>query len=99
VIGYVGAGCANRSEAFLQQDLDTNLVQPGYGLLDPRAAVETEGGHWELVFCVQNATNENYGAVGFDVPIVNGFSTINGLPRTLLDTIRYRSRGGRPCTG
>jgi iron complex outermembrane receptor protein len=88
--GYLWADWSYRGETFLQQDLDPNLVQPAYALLNLRTGVKTEDGHWELAFGVQNVTDQAYNVVGFDVPIVNGFAVINGPPRTFIGTIRYR---------
>jgi len=89
VLGYMHADWSYQSEIFLQQDLDTNLVQPGYGQLNLRTGIKSEDGHWELAFGVRNTTNVAYGVVGFDVPIVNGYALINGRPRTFYGSIRY----------
>jgi len=90
VLGYFHADYSYQSEIFLQQDLDQNLVQPGFGQLNLRTGLKSEDGHWELAFGVRNATNEGFNVVGFDVPIVNGFAVINGAPRTFYGSIRYR---------
>lgn len=42
VIGYLWADWAYRSEVFLQQDLDPNLLQPAYGLLNLRTGLKTD---------------------------------------------------------
>lgn len=90
LVGFLWGDWSYRSRTFLQQDLDPNLEQSGYGVLNLRTGVKTEDGHWELVFGVQNVTDEEYNVAGFDVPIVSGFAVINGPPRTFLGTIRYR---------
>jgi iron complex outermembrane receptor protein len=90
VLGYFHGDWSYQSDIFLQQDLDQNLVQPGYGQLNLRTGLKSEDGHWELAFGVRNATNTAFNVVGFDVPIVNGFAVINGAPRTFYGSIRYR---------
>ncbi len=90
VLGFFHVDWSYQSEIFLQQDLDPNLEQPGYALLNLRTGVKSEDGHWELAFGVRNATNEAFNVVGIDVPIVSGFAVINGAPRTFYGSIRYR---------
>jgi iron complex outermembrane receptor protein len=90
LVGFLWGDWSYRGRTFLQQDLDPNLVQSAYGLLNLRTGVKTEDGHWELVFGVQNVTDQEYNVFGVDVPIVSGFAVINGPPRTFLGTIRYR---------
>jgi len=89
-LGFLTVNWSFQSRVYLQQDLDPNLQQPGYGLFNLRTGIRTEDGRWELAFGVQNVTNQSFAVVGFDVPIVNGFAVINGPPRTFLGTIRYR---------
>lgn len=90
LVGYLRADWSYQSQIFLQQDLDPNLVQPAYNLLNLRTGIRSAEGTWELMFAVQNVTDTNYNVVGIDVPIVNGFTVINGPPRQFLGTIRYR---------
>jgi outer membrane receptor protein involved in Fe transport len=45
---------------------------------------------WEVIFAVQNVTDEKYLVAGFDVPILNGFAGINGQPRIFTGTLRLR---------
>jgi len=90
VLGFLRADWTYQSRIFLQQDLDPNLQQSGYGLLNLRTGLRTEDEHWELVFGVQNVTDQNFKVTGFDVPIVNGFASIVGPRRQFLGTIRYR---------
>ncbi len=90
LLGYLRAEYSYRDQTYLQQDLDENLKQPSVNLVNFRAGLRTEDDHWELVLWASNLLNEKYNVVGFDVPIVSGYSVINGPPRTYGATLRYR---------
>jgi len=90
LLGFVRGDWSFQSKIFLQQDLDPNLIQPGYGLLNLRTGLRTEDEHWEVTFGVQNVTDQDFRVVAFDVPILNGYAAIVGPRRTFVGTIRYR---------
>jgi len=88
--GFVRGEYSYRSFVYLNGDLDENLRQEGYGILNLRFGLRAEDGTWELVGWVQNLTDEDYLVVAFDVPIVSGYAGINGPPRTGGVTARLR---------
>jgi len=78
------------AKQYLSQDLDPNLLQPGYHLLNLHAGLRAEDELWELVFWVTNTTNANYLVTGFDVPIISGYATVAAPPRQYGGTVRIR---------
>jgi iron complex outermembrane receptor protein len=69
------------SSLYLQQDLDPNLKQDAYNLLNMRGGIRTEDERWDVTLWVRNLLNEQYNLVGFDTPIISGFAGVNGPPR------------------
>jgi iron complex outermembrane receptor protein len=90
VLGFLRADYTYQDSIYLQQDLDRNLRQPAYNLLNLRTGIKTEDERWEVAFSVRNVTDEGYNVAGFDAPIMSGYVGINGAPRQYLGTIRFR---------
>ncbi len=67
---------------YLDVDLDPNLAQPNYHLLNLRTGLRSDEGLWELTLWVNNVTNTNYLIAGFDVPTLSGYAAVTGPPRT-----------------
>lgn len=78
------------SSFYLDQDLDTNLFQPGYHLLNLRAGLRTEDDFIEWTLWVTNVTNSEYLVIGFDVPLISGYAGVRAPPRLYGTTIRLR---------
>jgi iron complex outermembrane receptor protein len=90
MLGFLRAEYSYRDNFFLEQDLDPHTRQSAYNLLNLRTGVRGEDDRWEVVFSVQNVTDEEYLIAAFDVPILNGFAGVNGPPRTFSGTLRLR---------
>lgn len=90
MLGFLRAEYSYRDNFFLEQDLDPNTRQSAYNLLNLRTGLRAEDNRWEVIFSVQNATDENFLIAAFDVPILNGFAGVNGPPRTFSGTLRLR---------
>ena len=88
LIGRLRIEYSYRDYIFLNQDLDPNLTDGAQHLLNWTVAVEPDDERWEAAFWMQNAIDEGYGVVGFDVPVTSGYAVINGPPRTFGATIR-----------
>ena len=73
---------------YLDQDLDPNLFQPGYHLLNLRAGLRAEDHAWSLTLWATNVTNSEYLVIGFDVPIISGYAGVRGPPRQVGATLR-----------
>jgi iron complex outermembrane receptor protein len=73
---------------FLDQDLDPNLFQPGFHLLNLRAGLRAEDDAWSLTLWATNVTNSEYLVIGFDVPIISGYAGVRGPPRQVGATLR-----------
>lgn len=78
------------SEQYLAQDLDPNLLQPGYHLLNLRTGVRADDDLWEFTLWMTNVSNSNYLVMGIDVPIVSGYAGVPGPPRQYGGTVRIR---------
>jgi len=88
-IWFNRADWAYNSNYFLAQDLEPNLHQPGYHLLNLRTGIRAESGLWELTFWVDNVLDTDWAVAGFDVPVVGGFAVVNGPPRQYGGTVRF----------
>jgi iron complex outermembrane receptor protein len=88
LVGYTRLDYSYTSSFWLAQDLDANLKQNQTHLLDFRVGFHRDDSRWDVSFWVRNVLDEGYGVVGFDVPAVSGYVSINGPPRTLGGTIR-----------
>jgi len=73
---------------FLDQDLDPNLYQPSYHLLNLRAGFKASDDSWSLTAWATNVTNSEYLVIGFDVPILSGYAGVRGPPRQVGATLR-----------
>ena len=90
MLGFLRAEYSYRSQFYLSQDLDENLIQQPVNLVNVRAGIRAEDDRWDITLWAQNLANESYSVVGFDVPIVSGYAAVNGPPRTWGATLRYR---------
>lgn len=91
--GYVLAGrfrveYSYRDFIYLSQDLDSNLTEGPVHLLNMRAGIFAEDGHWDLTAWTTNVLDERYLVFGIDVPIVSGFAGLNAPPRQYGATLR-----------
>ncbi len=77
-----------RDFIYLTQDLDPNLTQSPVHLLNLRLGLAPDNERWDIALWTQNALNDGYGVVGFDVPITSGYAVVNGPPRTYGATAR-----------
>ena len=75
---------------FLAQDLDPNLYQKSYHLLNVRTGFRADSELWELTFWVTNLNDADYLVIGFDVPIISGFAGVKAPPRQYGGTLRIR---------
>jgi iron complex outermembrane receptor protein len=87
---FVRGDYSYTSEQYLAQDLDPNLVQPGYHLLNLRAGLRADDELWELTLWVDNVADSDYLVIGFDVPIISGYAGVKGPPRQYGGTVRVR---------
>lgn len=90
VFWFVRGDYSYTSEQYLAQDLDPNLVQPGYHLLNLRAGLRADDELWELILWVDNVADSDYLVIGFDVPLISGFAGVKGPPRQYGGTVRVR---------
>jgi iron complex outermembrane receptor protein len=85
---FTRADYAYTGSLYLDQDLDPNLFQPGYHLLNLRAGLRAEDDAWSLTLWATNVTNSEYLVIGFDVPIISGYAGVRGPPRQVGATLR-----------
>ena len=78
------------SEYYLAQDLDPNLLQSGYNLLNLHTGFRTDDDLLEFTLWMTNVTDSNYFVIGFDVPIISGYAGVLGPPRQYGGTVRVR---------
>ena len=78
------------SEYYLAQDLDPNLLQSGYNLLNLHTGFRTDDDLLEFTLWMTNVTDANYFVIGFDVPIISGYAGVLGPPRQYGGTVRVR---------
>ena len=78
------------SEYYLDQDLDPNLLQKGYNLLNLHTGFRTDDDLWEFTLWMTNVTDSNYFVIGFDVPVISGYAGVLGPPRQFGGTLRVR---------
>ena len=90
VLWFTRADYTYTSEFYLAQDLDPNLLQPGYHLLNLRAGLRAESLLWELTLWVTNVSDSDYLVAGLDVPIVSGYAGFKAPPRQYGGTVRIR---------
>jgi iron complex outermembrane receptor protein len=90
VMGTLRAEHSYSSSLYLQQDLDPNLKQEAYNILNLRAGVRNADDRWDVTLWTRNVLDEAYNLVGFDTPIISGFAAVNGPPRTFGVTMTVR---------
>ncbi len=78
------------SSQYLAQDLDINLFQPGYHLLNLRTGLRADDDLWELTLWMNNVAGSDYLVAGFDVPIISGYAGVMAPPRQYGGTVRIR---------
>ena len=78
------------SEYYLAQDLDPNLLQSGYNLLNLHTGFRTDDDLLEFTLWMTNVTDSNYFVIGFDVPVISGYAGVLGPPRQYGGTVRVR---------
>jgi len=88
VLWFTRADWSFTSEYYMAQDLDPNLLQEPFHLLNLRTGLRADNNLWELTFWMNNVTDTEWMVVGFDVPTVGGFAAINGPPRQYGGTVR-----------
>ncbi len=88
VLWFSRADWSYTSEYYLAQDLDENLLQKPFHLVNLRSGFRSDEGLWEITAWVTNVNNAEWLLVGFDVPVVGGFAAINGPPREYGATLR-----------
>ena len=81
---------AYTSSMFLATDLDPNLKQDPTHLLNLRTGFRAEDSLWDVSFWVTNVTDEQWNVVGFDVPIVGGYTGVLAPPRQYGATFRLK---------
>ncbi len=77
-----------RDFIYLSQDLDSQLRQGPVHLMNIRAGIFAEDGHWDLTAWTTNALGEEYHVFGIDVPILSGFAGLNAPQRQYGATFR-----------
>ncbi|MDJ0879186.1 MAG: TonB-dependent receptor [Halieaceae bacterium] len=77
-------------EFYMAQDLDENLLNDEAHLVNLRLGIHGEDRRWELTAWSRNLLDEEYYAIGFDIPVLSGYAAINAPPRTYGLTFNYR---------
>ncbi|MFT4613999.1 MAG: iron complex outermembrane receptor protein [Bacteroidia bacterium] len=77
-------------EFYMAQDLDENLLNDETHLVNARVGIFGEDRRWEITAWGRNLLDEEYYIIGFDVPILSGFTAINAPPLTYGLTLNYR---------
>ncbi len=77
-------------EFYMAQDLDENLLNDEAHLVNLRLGIHGENRRWELTAWSRNLLDEEYYAIGFDIPVLSGYAAINAPPRTYGLTFNYR---------
>lgn len=74
---------------FLDQDLDPNLKNDAYHLVNFRLTLSDDDLNWEAAVWGRNLLDEEYFGIGLDVPLLSGYAGIVGEERTYGVTLRY----------
>jgi len=80
-----------KDDYFTSTDLDPNILQEGFVLIDVGVGVGAEDGSWRLGFLGKNLTDENYLTAGNDVPLLGGFFGVSQRPRTFAVQLSLRA--------
>lgn len=74
---------------FLDQDLDPNLFNEAVDLINLRFTLSNASRDWEVAVWGQNILDEEYFAVGLDIPTVGGYAGSVAPGETYGLTVRY----------
>ncbi|MFT6757187.1 MAG: iron complex outermembrane receptor protein [Chitinophagales bacterium] len=73
---------------FLDVDLDPNLENDAVNLFNLRLSLANENLDWEVAAWVRNITDEEYFAIGQDIPVLGGYIGVAAPERTYGATLR-----------
>ena len=73
---------------FLDQDLDPHLKNDAVNLLNLRFTLSNESADWEVALWGRNLLDENYYAIGIDIPTLGGYAAITAPELTYGITVR-----------
>jgi iron complex outermembrane receptor protein len=77
-------------EFYMAQDLDENLLQEETHMVNARMGIKGADDKWEVTLWGRNLLDEEYMVIGFDVPVLGGYTGINAPPLTYGLTLNYR---------
>ena len=90
-LGWVARLEYNYTDDFyMAQDLDENLVNDASHVVNARLGLFGGDRRWEITAWGRNLLDEEYYAIGFDIPVLSGYAAINAPPRTYGVTVNYR---------
>ena len=90
-LGWVGRLEYNYTDDFyMAQDLDEHLVNDETHVVNARLGLYGNDRTWEITAWGRNLLDEEYYAIGFDIPVLSGYAAINAPPRTYGLTFNYR---------
>lgn len=78
-------------ELYMAQDLDEVLKRDSINMVNLRMGIASSDKKWEVTLWTRNLLDEEYFAVGFDVPVLSGYAGINAPPRTYGVTFTYQT--------
>ena len=73
---------------FLDQDLDPHLKNDEVNLVNLRLTLTNKGNDWEVALWGRNLLDENYYAIGIDIPTVGGYTAVTAPELTYGITVR-----------
>ncbi len=73
---------------FLDQDLDTHLQNDEVNLINLRLTVSDKSNEWEVALWGRNLLDEDYYAIGIDIPTLGGYAAITAPEATYGITVR-----------
>jgi iron complex outermembrane receptor protein len=79
-----------QSSRYLNASLDPALKVDPTSILGFRAGLRHPDTRWEVNAWIKNVTDEDYWAIGFDVPTMGGYAGFQAAPRTFGGTIRVK---------
>ena len=78
-------------ELYMAQDLDEALKRDSINMVNLRMGISSSDKKWEATLWSRNLLDEEYYAVGFDIPVLSGYAGINAPPRTYGITFTYQT--------